>query len=66
MSTTSTPLASLADPSLLRTDALIGDQWVPGPGRFAVTDPATGQHLADVANAGPQEARQAIDAAAQA
>jgi succinate-semialdehyde dehydrogenase/glutarate-semialdehyde dehydrogenase len=66
MNTTPTPLSSLTDPSLLRTDALIGGQWVPGHGRFAVTDPATGRHLADVANAGLQEAQQAIDAAARA
>ena len=66
MNATSTPLAGLADPALLRTDALIDGQWAPGPGRFAVTDPATGLHLADVANAGPEEAQQAIEAAARA
>jgi succinate-semialdehyde dehydrogenase/glutarate-semialdehyde dehydrogenase len=57
------PLAQLNDPSLLKTDALINGQWVAGPSRFAVTDPATGQHLADVANLGPAEAEQAIAAA---
>lgn len=57
------PLAQLKDPSLLKTDALINGQWVPGSSRFAVTDPATGQHLADVANLGPAEAEQAIAAA---
>ena len=41
------PLAQLKDPSLLKTDALINGQWVPGSSRFAVTDPATGAHLAD-------------------
>ncbi len=57
------PLAQLNDPSLLKTDALINGQWVAGPSRFAVTDPATGAHLADVANLGPTEAEQAIAAA---
>ena len=60
---TASPLAQLADPSLLKTDALINGQWVPGSSRFAVHDPATGAHLADVANLGPQEAEQAIAAA---
>ena len=57
------PLAQLNDPSLLKTDALINGQWVQGPSRFAVTDPATGAHLADVANLGPTEAEAAIAAA---
>ncbi|MBP7414396.1 MAG: NAD-dependent succinate-semialdehyde dehydrogenase [Giesbergeria sp.] len=48
---------------MLKTDALINGQWVPGSSRFAVHDPATGAHLADVANLGAQEAEQAIAAA---
>jgi len=58
-----TPLSLLKDPTLLKTDALINGQWVTGASRFAVTDPATGAHLADVANLGPAEAQVAIDAA---
>ena len=58
-----TPLSLLKDPTLLKTDALINGQWVAGASRFAVTDPATGAHLADVANLGPAEAQAAIDAA---
>ena len=58
-----TPLSLLKDPSLLKTDALINGQWVAGARRFAVTDPATGAHLADVANLGPAEAEAAIAAA---
>ena len=42
---------------------LINGQWVAGTSRFAVTDPATGEHLADVANLGPAEAEAAIAAA---
>ena len=57
------PLSQLKDPTLLKTDALINGQWVKGSGRFDVTDPATGQKLADVANLGPKEAEQAIAAA---
>jgi len=58
-----TPLAQLKDPTLLKTDALINGAWVSGSSRFAVHDPATGQHLADVANLGPAEAETAIAAA---
>ncbi|WP_180683715.1 NAD-dependent succinate-semialdehyde dehydrogenase [Tepidicella baoligensis] len=57
------PLAQLKDPTLLKTDALIDGRWVAGDSRFAVYDPATGQHLADVANLGPAEAEAAIAAA---
>ncbi|MDP2370531.1 NAD-dependent succinate-semialdehyde dehydrogenase [Rhodoferax sp.] len=57
------PLALLKDPTLLKTDALINGQWVAGSTRFAVDDPATGAHLADVANLGPAEAQAAIAAA---
>ena len=57
------PLALLKDPTLLKTDALINGHWVAGGSRFAVHDPATGQHLADVANLGPADAEAAIAAA---
>ncbi len=61
------PLSQLADPTLLKTDSLINGEWVGGlSGRFAVTDPATGLHLADVANSGTVEAKAAIHAANRA
>ncbi|HSN34288.1 MAG TPA: NAD-dependent succinate-semialdehyde dehydrogenase [Ideonella sp.] len=60
------PLAALADASLLKTDALIGGQWVAGSARFEVHDPATGQRLADVANLGPAETKDALAAAGKA
>ena len=41
------PLATLNDPGLLKTDALIGGQWVAGNTRFDVTDPATVQRTVD-------------------
>ncbi|MGM9485957.1 NAD-dependent succinate-semialdehyde dehydrogenase [Ideonella sp. YS5] len=60
------PLSTLNDPSLLKTDALVGGQWVAGASRFDVTDPATGQKLADVANLGAEYAQAAIVAADKA
>ncbi len=60
---TTSPLALLNDPTLLKTDALINGQWVAGSQRFEVTDPATGGHLASVANLGAAEAEAAIAAA---
>ena len=63
MSASVSPLSLLKDPTLLKTNALINGQWITGASRFAVTDPATGAHLADVANLGPAEAEAAIAAA---
>jgi succinate-semialdehyde dehydrogenase/glutarate-semialdehyde dehydrogenase len=60
------PLATLKDASLLKTDALIDGAWVKGGSRFDVHDPATGLKLADVANLGAQETRAALDAAQRA
>lgn len=60
------PLATLADASLLKTDALVNGEWVGGAARFAVTDPATGQKLADVANLGGAETEAALKAAEKA
>jgi succinate-semialdehyde dehydrogenase/glutarate-semialdehyde dehydrogenase len=66
MDMSSSPLATLNDPSLLKTDALINDEWVGHSSRFDVTDPATGLKLADVANHGPEAAHHAIVAANKA
>ena len=63
------PLATLADPGLLKTDALINGAWTAGQAgqaRFAVTDPATGLELAQVANLGAIDAAAAISAAEKA
>lgn len=60
---TTSPLSLLKDPTLLKTDALVNGQWIGGASRFAVTDPATGAHLADVANLGAADAEAAIAAA---
>ena len=63
---TTSPLNSLNDPTLLKTDGLIDGQWVSGSSRFAVHDPATGGHLADVANLDAEHAQAAIAAADKA
>ncbi|HEX4583432.1 MAG TPA: NAD-dependent succinate-semialdehyde dehydrogenase [Burkholderiaceae bacterium] len=61
------PLPSLTDPSLVRTQATIDGAWVDGSaGRFDVRNPADGGKLAEVANCGPPEAERAIVAAARA
>jgi succinate-semialdehyde dehydrogenase/glutarate-semialdehyde dehydrogenase len=60
------PLSTLADAKLLRRQALVNGEWVSGSSTFAVTDPATGMKLADVANLGPHEAAAAIAAANKA
>jgi succinate-semialdehyde dehydrogenase/glutarate-semialdehyde dehydrogenase len=60
------PLSTLADAKLLRTQALVNGEWVSGRSTFAVADPATGTKLADVANLGPDDAKAAIAAANKA
>jgi succinate-semialdehyde dehydrogenase / glutarate-semialdehyde dehydrogenase len=63
MDSSTSPLTALDDASLLKTQSLINGEWVAGSGSFAVTDPATGAHLADVANLGVAETEAAIAAA---
>jgi len=60
------PIAALNDAGLLKTDALIGGEWVAGAARFDVNDPATGLKLADVPNLGTPETLDAIAAADKA
>ena len=57
------PLATLKDPTLLRTGALVNGEWLAGAARFDVVDPATGDKLADVANLGAAETEAALAAA---
>ena len=63
MDMTSSPLATLADPGLLKTDGLVNGSWVQGGSRFEVTDPATGRLLAEVARLGTAETQAALQAA---
>lgn len=55
----------LNDMSLLKTNAYINGEWVDSKAgkSFAVTNPANGDHLADVADLGAVETAQAIDCA---
>ncbi|WP_322071901.1 NAD-dependent succinate-semialdehyde dehydrogenase [Paraburkholderia bannensis] len=54
--------------ALIRTDNFIGGQWVAAQNgaRFAVTDPATGRLVAEVAQSGAADACAAADAASAA
>ncbi len=55
----------LSDPTLLRTQAYIGGEWVDADSgaTFDVTDPATGDVIASVADLGVEETRRAVDVA---
>jgi len=55
----------LTDKKLLKTQAYIDGEWVDGDGgaTFHVTDPATGDSIAEVASCGTAETRRAIEAA---
>jgi len=55
----------LKDPSLFKEDAFIHGQWTKAATgeRFAVNNPATNEHIADVANVDIAQAEQAIGAA---
>jgi len=55
----------LKDPSLLRIHAFIDGQWLDSDdgSTFAVTNPASGAEIAQVANCGAAETRRAIEAA---
>lgn len=56
----------LNDPKLLRTDAYIDGKWVAANKRFAVTNPANGEVIAEVADLGASDVTAAIDAAVPA
>ncbi len=69
MDSKTSPLAMLADPGLLKTEGLVGGVWVAAQdasARFCVTDPATGQELAMVANLGAVDSAAALSAAEKA
>jgi succinate-semialdehyde dehydrogenase/glutarate-semialdehyde dehydrogenase len=61
-------MIELEDPSLLRTQAYVGGEWIdpPGGAMLAVADPASGERIATVPALGEAEAEQAIAAAAAA
>ena len=55
--------STLKDAALLQTDAWINGQWVGSQTRFAVSNPATGEELAQVANVGVSDVNAAVTAA---
>jgi succinate-semialdehyde dehydrogenase/glutarate-semialdehyde dehydrogenase len=59
---------SLSKGELIRQNNFIGGLWVPATdgAQFAVTNPATGEVVTNVANSGPADARAATNAAARA
>jgi len=57
---------TLARGDLLRTEAFVGGRWVAGERRLAVTNPATGALIAEVADTTAADTRTAIDAAVAA
>jgi succinate-semialdehyde dehydrogenase/glutarate-semialdehyde dehydrogenase len=61
-------MLTLKDPQVLQRDAFVDGAWAPaGAGkRFKVTNPANGEVLAEVADLDANDARTAIEAAAQA
>jgi succinate-semialdehyde dehydrogenase/glutarate-semialdehyde dehydrogenase len=61
-------MLKLSDATLLRNDCFIDGQWIAAGARtrFDVRNPATGEVLAEVADAGAEDARCAIVAAAKA
>ena len=58
--------SQIEDRELVPTDGFVGGAFVGGAGRFAVTDPATGEVVAEVARLTADDARRAVDAAAAA
>ncbi|TLF51884.1 NAD-dependent succinate-semialdehyde dehydrogenase [Halomonas urmiana] len=55
-----------AHPELLIDKAFVAGQWRDGERRFAVTNPATGERLAEVPDLTGEQAREAVAAAADA
>ncbi|XP_037310054.2 succinate-semialdehyde dehydrogenase, mitochondrial [Pungitius pungitius] len=51
---------------LLRTQGYVNGRWLPAASQFPVLDPATGEEIARVSDCGPEEAKQAVDAAYEA
>jgi succinate-semialdehyde dehydrogenase/glutarate-semialdehyde dehydrogenase len=62
------PCVAIIAPDLLRTRAYVDGEWIDADGRatFPVSNPATGETIADVPRLGAGETRRAIEAAARA
>ncbi|MBS0278845.1 MAG: NAD-dependent succinate-semialdehyde dehydrogenase [Proteobacteria bacterium] len=59
-------MLKLKDTTLLKSDAYVNGAWVKGAKTFAVTNPSTGETIADVADLTGADARAAIEAAQDA
>lgn len=59
-------MLKLKDATLLKSDAYVNGAWVKGAKTFAVTNPSTGETIADVADLTGADARAAIEAALDA
>ncbi len=57
---------TLNDPTLLETRAYVAGEWVSSEETMAVTNPATGEVVANVANLGAEAVKTAIDTAYEA
>ena len=60
------PVLRLCRPDLLRTENFIAGAWRGAEQVFEVSDPASGELVAEVPDSGPAQARQAADAACAA
>lgn len=56
----------LTNPNLLKSDVYLKGHWIATDRRFSVINPATGEHVADVTDAGIAETNAAIKAAEDA
>lgn len=59
-------MLDLKDKSLLETRAYVNGRWIAGAKAFAVSNPATGEKIADVTDLSVMDVREAIDAAYKA
>ena len=59
-------MLNLTDKSLLKEECLIDGQWMGSDQKISVTNPATGEHIANVPKFGVAQTKQAIEAANRA
>lgn len=59
---------TLSQPELLKSHSYVGGKWIAAKSgnTFAITNPANGEHIIDVADLGAEETTQAVDAAEKA
>ena len=59
---------TLSQPALLKSHSYVGGEWIAAKSgnTFAITNPANGEHIIDVADLGAEETTQAVEAAEKA